>query len=537
MSIFLRIKCLAWASLLGLSLSYSSLAQSSGSDPATLEQPVQVKINKMVLEGNTQLGDEDFADILDGYQNRLLDFEDIRRVAEAIVTRYREKDFLTVSAYLPEQDLSDGEITIKIIEAKIGKVTVEGAKHYDERFIRWLFDPALKRQEKGELLRRSEVQRQLLLLNDNLDLSVRSVLQESAEEGVVDLVLQAQDSRPIHFGFDYNNLGAETTGRNRLGASFEWGDFTNRGDILSLRYVESDLLNADTDGIDLINAGYTTPINNKGTYFDFSYANSAFQAGQEFEVLDIRGSADVFRLGLRHKLIRSLDKNLELSASFILQNIENTVLGSQTSRDRLRELTLGVSGDWAGLGGRNFGSALLTQDLGGFLNGSSAGDPLSSRGAGGGFTKLNFNLSRIQRLNDLSYLILRGSHQTTFAPLPFAEQFSLGGISSVRGFNQSSYLGDRGYTVSAEVRFAPIKSNRQLFEVGAFIDHGEAAVTSPAPGEIPNGSLTGAGVTFQFRLPKQTSIRADIGWPVASSPALSDVDDGPVPYLIFSKRF
>ena len=90
---------------------------------------------------------------------------------------------------------------------------------------------------------------------------------------------------------------------------------------------------------------------------------------------------------------------------------------------------------------------------------------------------------------------------------------------------------------SAEIRFAPIEGNRQLFEVGAFIDHGAAAVKNPLAGEIPNASLTGAGMTFQFRLPEETYIRADLGWPIGNSNLTTNNNDGPVPYLIFSKRF
>lgn len=528
-----------WLRALGLAAWLMGAAGAQPVDPAQspLEPQLEVKVDHLELEGNTALPTSAFQDILDGYQGRLLSFEDIRRIADAIVTRYRENDYLTVSAYLPEQDLTDGTVKIRVVESKIGEVTVEGAKHYDPAFVRWMFKPALDRQKAGELPKRSEVQRQLLLLNDNMDLNVRSVVRESNKEGVVDMVLQVQDERPVHFGFDYNNLGARTTGQNRLGGSFEWGDLSGRGDLLNLRYVESGLLNPNTKGLNLFTVGYSAPVNNNGTYVDFSYANSAFVAGQELQILDIRGKADVLRAGVRHKIIRSTDANLDFVGGLVYQDIENSILGTRFSRDKLRELNIGLSGDWASGAGRNYASAFLTQDLGSALGGSSPNDPLSSRGAGGGFTKLKFDLSRVQKLSDISYLILRGSHQTAFQPLPYAEQFGLGGISSVRGFTQSSYLGDTGYTLSAEIRFAPIASNRQLFEVGAFVDHGGAAVKNPLIGELPNATLTGAGVTMQFRLPQQTYIRADVAWPVSQSGGFTTKDKGPVPYLIFSKRF
>ncbi|HIB69201.1 MAG TPA: hypothetical protein EYO33_29970, partial [Phycisphaerales bacterium] len=69
-------------------------------------------------------------------------------------------------------------MTIQVVEAQISTIEVEGAKHYDPEFVRWMFKPALSRQQAGGLPRRSEVQRQLLLLNDNMDLNVRSVIRE-----------------------------------------------------------------------------------------------------------------------------------------------------------------------------------------------------------------------------------------------------------------------------------------------------------------------------------------------------------------------
>ncbi len=524
-----------WAGL-GLALLLGVSSPLLAQDAPTEE--LQVKVRKLNLTGNQSLPLSEFSDIVAEYEGRLLGMEELRRLAEAIVARYRERDYLTVSAYLPEQDLSGGELTIAVVEAKLGKVTVEGNKFYDSAYINWMFEPALKRnREAGDLLRRSEVERQLLLLNDTMDLNVRSVLKEGENPGEVDLVLQVQDDRPTHLTIDYNNLGARSTGVHRLGGVFDWGNFTNRGDVFSLRYVESDLLNADTKGLDLLFARYATPLNNQGTYFDFSYANSAFQVGQELQILDIRGEAAVFRAGLRHRVIRTSDVNLDVEGSLVYQDVENSILGQTFSRDKLREVVLGVSGDWASGEGRNYGAFRVTQDLGKVLGGTDSDDPLASRGAGGGFTKLNMELSRVQRINDFSYLVLRGAAQAAFEPLPYAEQFGLGGISSVRGYQQSSYLGDSGYNLSAEVRFAPIESERQLFEVGAFVDHGAAAVKSPLPGEISDIALTGAGITFQFRLPEETFIRADLAWPIGNKDLLPNTDDGPVPYLLFSKRF
>lgn len=495
-----------------------------------------ILVKSFKVEGMKTLDAELAQGALDSYLNRPLTFAQLEAAAQEIVDLYREHDYFTVSAYLPEQKLSGDSVTIKVVESTLNEVEVEGNARYSTEYLKWMLEPVVEDADGG-LPRRSILQRQLLLLGDNMDLDARSVVEGTDNKEKVDLLVQVDDDLPTHLTLDYNNLGARTTGRNRLGATFQWGNFTNRADMLTLRYVESDILNANVEGLDLFSLGYKTPINNHGTSLNFSYANSAFQVGRELQVLDIRGDADVFSLTVDHPIVRGPDANLYIDGGFIFQDIQNTILGTQLSRDRLREVVLGLRGDWTSGSGRNYAGGRITQDLGTGLGGLSPNDPFSSRQAGGGFTKMTFDLARVQRINQELYAIFRGHHQTGFSSLPFAEQYGLGGINTVRGYLQSAYLGDTGYNVNAELRWAPLEDNRELLEIGFFLDHGASAIKRPFPGEIPNVALTGAGAGIHLRLPEETYIRAEVGVPLGNSPITARDGDGAVPYLIFSKRF
>lgn len=469
---------------------------------------------------------------LESFAGRKLSFDELQQAAEAVSELYRAHDYFTVTAFLPEQELGDGTVTIKVVENTLADLKIEGNTRYSTDYIRWMFEPLLLGAQ-GQPPKRSDLQRQLLLLNDEMDLNVRSVVQPGSQDGEVDLAIKVEDDLPTHLTLDYNNLGARATGRNRLGATFEWGNFSDRADVLTLRYVESDLLNADTNGLDLFSLNYNAPLNNNGTNINVSYANSAFQVGRELQILDIRGDADVFSLLVDHPIVRGTDSNLYVNGGFVYQDIENTILGTQLSRDKLRELVVGLRGDWADSGGRNFGAIRYTQELGGMPR----NDPFSSRQAGGSFGKVNLDLARVQRVNESLFMTVRGHHQAAFQPLPFAEQYGLGGINTVRGYVQSAYLADAGFNVNAELRWAPIENERELFQVGFFVDHGSAYLKRPFPGEVPNVALTGAGLGLHFNLPEETTIRAEVGFPLGDSPIRQRDGDGAVPYLLFSKRF
>ena len=475
-------------------------------------------------------------DVLKDYLDRPLSFAELEKAAQLVAELYRDNDYFTVTAYLPKQELNDGQVTIKVVESTLNDLKVEGNTRYSDEYLQWMLEP-VKEDAQGGLPRRSVLQRQLLLINDNMDLEARSIVQPGDSSDKVNLLIQADDDLPTHLTLDYNNLGAVSTGRHRLGATFEWGNFTNRADVLTLRYVESGLLNANVDGLDLFTLAYRTPLNNQGTHLNFSYANSAFQVGRELQVLDIRGDADVFNLSVDHPIIRGTDANLYVNGGFVFQDIENTILGTRLSRDRLREIVVGIRGDWTSGRGRNYGGLRVTHDLGNFLGGLDSNDPFSSRQAGGGFTKLNLDLARVQRFNEEFYAILRGHHQAAFKSLPFAEQYGLGGINTVRGYDQSAYLGDSGYNVNAELRWAPLDDHRELLEFGVFLDHGGASLRRPFPGEVSSTTLTGAGVGVHLRLPEETYIRAEVGFPLSDNEITDQNGRNPVPYLIFSKKF
>lgn len=498
--------------------------------------PVQtVTVDQFQIQGMKTLDSKLADQVLHQYLGRPLTFTELERAAQAVSELYRSHDYFTVSAYLPKQELKDGNVTIKVVESQVQDLKIQGNTRYSTDYIKWMLEPVLG--QEGQLPKRSVLQRQLLLLSDNMDLETRSIVQKADSSDGVDLVIDVEDDLPTHFTIDYNNLGARSSGRNRLGATFEWGNLTNRADVLTLRYVESDLLNADTDGLDLFSINYRAPINNCGTHFNFSYANSAFQAGQELQILDIRGDADVISLMLDHPIVRGTDSNLWVEGGFVFQDIENTILGTQLSRDRLREVVLGLRGDWSWYRGRNFGGIKLTHDLGEALGGLPTNDPFSSRQAGGGFTKLNLDLGRVQRFNEELYAIFRGHHQKAFDPLPFAEQYGLGGINTVRGYVQSAYLADSGYNLNAELRWAPWKKYRDNFELGFFYDHGGAYLMRPFPGEVDNLHLNGAGLGVHLKLPHDTNIRAEVGVPLSDNEITRRDGKNAVPYLIFSKRF
>ena len=490
----------------------------------------QVTVKDFQFEGNTQVSAERLSQELEDLRGQNLTFEQLRGAADRLTDLYREEGYFTVRAALPAQDIKDGVVRFNIVESKLGTVTVQGNEKYSTEFLNWYLEP-IKGQEYPN---RHLLQRQLLLLNEFPDLEVSSIVEKGDDPNTVNLVIDAVDDNPTHFTIDYNNFGSRFTGRDRIGATLDFGNLSGNGDRLTLRGLRS----LASKGVTLGTASYSIPISNKGTKASFLVSNAAYGVGRELEILDIRGDAFVAGAFVSHPFIRTPDWNLDAQAGFMYQNIEDLILDQTISRDRLRELVLGVSTDWRSGNGRNYFNARMTQDLGTGFGGMNVDDPLSSRQAGGGFHKWNFDLARVHSFNKKWFGIARVSHQWATRALPTAEQYALGGIDTVRGYTQAAYLGDQGYNMSAEIRFQPIEGeDANLLQLAAFLDHGSAYLKRPALGEIPNVSLTGAGVGVRLNLPEDTFLRADIGWAIGNNAVTNLVGKDPVTYLTFSKTF
>ena len=91
------------------------------------------------------------------------------------------------------------------------------------------------------------------------------------------------------------------------------------------------------------------------------------------------------------------------------------------------------------------------------------------------------------------------------------EQFSAGGVDTVRGYLESTAVGDNGLLASTEINFSPFKSKgkskgygyMQAFELSVFVDATRMHTLEPLPnaeGEFDSRSaLLGAGVGAKLK--------------------------------------
>jgi hemolysin activation/secretion protein len=388
---------------------------------------------------------------------------------------------------------------LQIKEIPLGEVRIEGNQYYSTLFLNRYFAPVL--DEK--ILQQKTLERTLRLINEFSDLHVNAILIPKKELISTDLLLKVEDQRPVHLLLETNNSGSRFTGNTLLTATLTWGDITGHGDSALIRtvYAAPAVLDFPTWQV-----GYTLPVGRFGAKAHFLYVKSRFVVGENFTPLNIRGETQVYGVNLVYPLIRESDLLWDVLSGVRAANIHSFKLDQETFQDKMRSVFFGTY--WRmRTSDRNtvVMDGTLTQGIGSSLGGTEGNDA----------TKLNLNLTDNLLIDPRLSFLLRTAFQLSSRSLLVADQFSIGGVDSVRGFTQGEAVGDNGISISGEAQ-TPLYDDGRL--AGAvFLDHGIAFLRGANMSQSAQTTLTSAGVGLRARWDASLSGRLDLGIPLSPS--------------------
>jgi hemolysin activation/secretion protein len=478
-----------------------------------------VAVSAFRFTGNTVYTGEELGALLQSAKTNGQTLPQLRELAGTVEAHYRNHGYTNVRVVVPEQEIAGGVVTFQVVEPKVGTVSVNGNRKYSEAFLR----KQLRGVESGAVLRSADLERSLLLLNENPGLKAKASLQAGPTPGTTDVVVSVEEeARFVTGSTELNTFGSRYASRERIAQSVSFGNVSGRGDSLSLGVVTapspSDLLFGQLR--------YDVPLGSNGTRLNLYGLAGDYEVGQEFAVLGMQGNGRSFGVSVVQPRIKTRNRSLLWELGIDLKNSELELLGQRSSYDKIRSARLGFALDELGPGSnaRNMASVYVHQGLGETLGGMADSDPFTSRlGADNSFTKVAVDLARVQQLDQRSYLIARLGAQLTDSPLVAGEQFDVGGADSVRGYPQSELLGDNGLRASLEWRYTPKLGSRpgwlEDFQTALFLDHGRIANKNPIPGQPKAESVTGVGIGFRADLADGFFLRADLGYALSEEPS------------------
>ncbi len=508
-------------------------ALAPAASPAAPAADPRFDINKFKVRGATLLTEEGINLLLAPYIGKSKDFGDVQKALEALEKAYTSKGYSAVQVVLPEQQIERGEVEFDVIEAKIGKIVIEGNKYFDEANLR----ASLPRLQQGQPPNIIHIADNLRLANENPAKQTTVLLRSGAEEGQVDAVVRVADERPNKLSITLDNTGTQQTGILRVGFGYQNSNLWNRDHVLNAQYVTAPNDDDRTNRLGLypskhvfiLGAQYRIPLYRRGDTLEFSAGYSNVNSGVVANLFNISGSGSIFSARYNHDLDKIGDLEHKLSYGLDWRGYKSVVTqidvaGAGLVPDvNVHPVSLTYAGTYRKAESDSNFSLSLSQNLpGGNDAGTGAfqGDiyvfparPPARAGANPRYflARWSFNHNRALPRDWQFRLGMNG--QVTRDTLISGEQIGIGGADSVRGFLEREIVNDHGYRGTLEFyspdfgSIVPLTGAR--LRALAFYDWGAVRRIRPTVLEMHGQHVGSAGFGVRFSRGTNLSVRLD----------------------------
>jgi hemolysin activation/secretion protein len=422
--------------------------------------------------------------------------EDLEALRQALTLHYISKGYVTSGAIIPDQRITEGILTVQIIEGKLAGIDVEGT--------RWFFPSYFQNRialGAGPPVNVNALQERLQLLQTDPRIQrINAELRPGIARGESQLNVRVAEANPFKAWLEFNNYQSPTVGAEQGLVTVADQNLIGFGDTLSLQYGRS-------SGVDpILNFRYAVPINAYETMLSAQYRRFDFTVKEDpFAALDIKNKAQIFGVSLRQPLYRTLQQEFavaltaehEINKSFLLGEPFEFIAGATNGVFRVSALRF--SQEWVRRTGDQVLSALSRFSLGiGVLGATATADPALADGRFFSWLGEAQWARQLQpwRIQLLARTTLQLSNDHLF-PL---EQFAVGGRYSVRGYREYTLVRDNGFLGTFEIRVPVFTSatGTDVLHLAPFVDVGRSWNTTTETPDPKMLSSVGIGMVWSI---------------------------------------
>jgi hemolysin activation/secretion protein len=442
--------------------------------PQASKNTVKIKLKGIKFIGNTVISNEDLQKIAQPFIGKTVSVPELEDLRQQISQYYVQQGYVNSGAILPNQQFQNGIITLQIIEGKLTEIRVKGTEWLSPSYI----GERLYADDEQVLDINQLRQNFQQLLLDPLIERMNGSLIPASKRGTSILEVDVTRARPYQLTLTADNYTPPSIGGEINHLSGWVRNLTGLGDIVSGSVAYSEGLLGGS-------GSFSIPLNANNTRFNFHFdRNDAAIVERSLKPLNITSRYVNYEFGLSQPLIQTLNRNLNVGLVFNLKK-NKTFLGilgipfnfsegadNGVSKDSVLRFSL----DFTERLEHHVVSARSTTSLGiNALAPTWHNDPSNPDG--------NFVswLGQVQYAGQVldtdANLILRGDAQYSDNKLLTLERFALGGRYSVRGYRENELVRDKGYDLSAELRYPLFKDEGEKNFLGQlilfpFIDYG-----------------------------------------------------------------
>lgn len=462
-------------------------------------------------------------------ENRTL--ADVRNAQAAIENAYRAAGYGAVRALIPEQEVTDGVIRIRVVEARIRQVDIVGNQHFDAANVRAAL-PALREGEAPNLRLISD---NVQLANENPARATEVLLSSLGEEGALKASVLVRDSRPLRVSASLDNTGSESTGKQRLGVALQHANLFGRDHVGTVAYTTSPERQED---VDIFSLGYRIPFYSLGDSLDLVYGRSDVDAATSQTVagpLDFSGQGSVFAVRYNHYFPRAGEYSSRLVLGWDRRHYRNACdiggvsCGAADADVTVRPLSLSYIGSQSGADGSLDYYVTLVRNIPGGQDGDDADFDRVRAGAEADYAVARIGATLVRDLGGWGGRLAINGQYAPEALVP-GEQFGLAGASAVRGFEERAVATDSGVVANLELftppARMPLTGDGPVVRGVVFVDAASGHNRDVQPGTLPRSVTLGSiGIGLRGEWRNNASLSLDLARVVQSHPA-ADRDSG-----------
>ncbi|BBL74916.1 ShlB/FhaC/HecB family hemolysin secretion/activation protein [Methylomagnum ishizawai] len=494
----------------------SEPAPAATAEPAPAPSTPSFDVYDYHIEGNTVLDVETVERAVYPFLGPGKTIDDVEKARAALEATYRDKGYPTVVVDIPEQDVNQNTVRLKVVEGSVEILRVTGARYYSLGKIREGV-PALA---EGRVPYMPAVQEQIgKLAQESADRSVTPVFRAGSTPGQMEVELKVKDELPMHGSVEINGRNTEHTTRTRLIGSIRYDNLWQMFHSASLQYQVSP---ENSDEVEVWSGTYVLPTGWADTRLALYGIgiSSNTNLGASVGGTAVVGTGSIYGARLVKPLPARDSYTHSLTFGFDYKDFNQgvTLVGQDTGNTPIHyiPLMLGYDATWRG---------------GEWATSLNAAGHFSIRGMDNNaeeFENKRYNAkpdffyftADLKHRQDLPYdlvMLARASGQISDQPLISNEQFAVGGMQSVRGYYQTQQLGDSGLNLSAELyspRLWPEGADYvQNLRLLAFYDWAYLWIQDALPGNPSYYKLAATGVGLRTQILRHFVGELDWGYP------------------------
>lgn len=482
---------------------------------------------RFVVEGNTLLPQATVDASLPPLTSAP-DLAAINAAVERLREAYRAAGYGAVVVNLPEQTITAGTVRLEVVEGRLGRVYLQGQKHYSEaNILRGL--PTLKLGQPPNLV---AIDANTYQTNESAAKASRVTLQPGTQSGEVDALVVTADRSPQRYSAAVDNTGSDATGRYRAALMFQHANMFDRDHQFGVR---AEFTPSDAARSNAASFSYSVPfyaqlsaVEVVASYSDVESKKVATIAGDA----EFAGEGTAVGVRYRRYLPRIGLLRQRASIGFDYRNYRNDCsvgvlgeagCGSAAVDIDARPLNIGYD---ARLGEAHTMNLLFVANaFPGGADGDKAAFAAARSGARARYRLLRGNVGSRFVFKGGVALGLRGAFQYSPDALVASEQAGAGGADTVRGYEERELTGDRSVLGSAELTVPLIADALLSSQFGAlrlafFADASRVSNVHDTPcdeqGSACSIASTGLGLRWSFR--EQLFARADVARALRDAP-------------------